>query len=221
MIHRASVNERSWIWPTFFGIVFGILGATITNRLRGNDPSVREMARSTSASPVTSVPPQRLQPQPDFSALVRRLAEIEHRVAQQSSRPAPNNTPINVQALRAAREEEAVLVREDMAREVQEHSQELVDPVWAQNMSAAITEDLQHVASRYGFRVSGTECRSSTCLTTLEWPTTQAAHAQFVPFMMSYVDRRCGRRGELTPTEGTPTGPSQAQIVFHCEGAHP
>jgi hypothetical protein len=139
-----------------------------------------------------------------LALLERRLAEVERRrlAATAPGAPAPpaESSP--------RRYEE----------QLRAHGNEPTDPRWAAPTAAAIESDLQVLARKASFKVTGVDCRSQLCTAELEWPSLAVAAEEQATLAHHPYRANCSRTLVLpeAPSDGEGSGPVKARLLFEC-----
>ncbi|HZI16063.1 MAG TPA: hypothetical protein VE153_37200 [Myxococcus sp.] len=183
-------------------------------------------AEPTSAPDAAPTPVQAVQA-PAASASARedsRLRELERqmaelnaqRAAQQAARmemppPAPRMpTPEEMQQ----RYQQGL---EAFAMKLDAHTQERVDGEWARPAARVLESDMgslmERIPQEERGKLLGLECRTSTCVATLEFPTFVAAKDQFPRFVEHSYGVPCGRTVVLDKP-ADPLAPFKMRLLF-------
>jgi hypothetical protein len=205
------------------GILAGLTSAGLWSRLHTRpEPSHSIDEETVDHGPPSSSHSTETSSQPDDEATRRVVAQLGHRIESLESQrdqhgPEDSGAPIAQPSIPSplSPEEERRITEEHFRARVEEHLNEPIDQDWARRMGQAVGERVGSASGRYGFRTVGLECRSSTCLATIEWPPTSDARSSFGGFMSRMVDPECGREGYLFRPDD-PNSTSQAQVLFLC-----
>lgn len=138
--------------------------------------------------------------------LERRLAELSAR-----SEPAAPLAP----PPRPSREEARQQLLAQHQQQLDRHSREPVDPSWAREAQGSFTSDFVGLAQGQPFEVRGVDCRSTTCVTTLEWPS-YAEATQGYALLLQHAYRLDCARTLLLPEPADVTARYQAQLLLDC-----
>lgn len=159
------------------GVVAGVGGTLLAGKLR-----------APPAAPPPSVgapPPNALAPAPGgtspgaarLRALEERLAQLEERERARERARDAGAPPAEQQA--GDHRREAAEERAQFQALVDDHRRDRVDAAWSRAASAGLRGDLGSLATEGHFQVLEMDCRSSSCVATLEWPTfSEARHAR-------------------------------------------
>ncbi|MFP2908294.1 hypothetical protein ACLESD_25230 [Pyxidicoccus sp. 3LFB2] len=162
------------------------------------------------AAPANAADTARLrQLEQQMEQLNRRLSAEEH--ARATPPPAPMPLTPEEQAQRREAGREMFEMKVDAWR------QERVDPSWADPARHALANNMGTLLAglpedRRG-QLLGVDCRSTTCLATLEFPNFAAAKDQFPRFVEHIYDVPCGRTVMLDDVED-PAAPFQVKVFF-------
>lgn len=157
------------------------------------------------------------------AADTERLRQLERQVEQLSQRlgaeeaaranvpPAPlPPTPESI-----AQRREAGLALFEM--KVDAYQQERVDAAWAEparkSLEASMGTLLQELPAERRGHLLSVDCRTRSCLATLEFPNFAAAKDQFPRFVEHGYDVPCGRTTVLDDVED-PAAPMKVRVVF-------
>lgn len=77
--------------------------------------------------------------------------------------------------------------------------------------------DLGEIAQTSSFELVQTECRTTSCLATMQWPTYGKAQAEWRKLLHHGYQANCSREITL-PEPSDETAPYQATLVLDCEG---
>ena len=95
--------------------------------------------------------------------------------------------------------------------------QEPIDPSWATETSEMFTVDIDELAVKSNFTAIETECRSTRCSATIEWPTYNDAMQEFTELLHHSYQANCARHTILPePGESDLDTPYQATVIFDC-----
>lgn len=83
------------------------------------------------------------------------------------------------------------VVRERHRSALAQHDGEPADPSWAQEMSSFIRRRLVAAAAGGGFKVLGVDCRSRTCVASVDWESASAAYGKWQAVVQGNYER-CG-----------------------------
>jgi len=94
---------------------------------------------------------------------------------------APAKQPQSEQTAETPRDsaKELVAVRERHRSALAQHAREPPDPSWAHEMSSLIGRGLAAAAADGGFKILGVDCRSRTCVASVDWNSASAAYSKW------------------------------------------
>jgi hypothetical protein len=145
-----------------------------------------------------------------------RENELDNRVrkleqAARSDRPrAPGASP-EVQA----REHRAL-----HAAAIAKHVRDPVDGEWSASMVKVLTPGLESEAADGHFKLVRVDCRTTSCIAALEWPSRNDAVTAYPVLVRSMLDVPCSRE-ILLEEEAPPKERFVATMVFDCERDRP
>jgi hypothetical protein len=194
-------------------IVGGALAGLAVVGLWGARPENRPPTASPAAAVEPAPPPARLD---ETSLDRRRIAELEAKVAQlsaaasASSKEAPLPSPPPED--REAREQR---VLSEHARLLGRHDAEARDATWAPGEERELRTKFDDLArSMKTFSLRSVDCRTATCVASLEWPSEDAARGDLQTLLNGSAKARCAREIAFPPASGP--GPYAASMVLDC-----
>jgi hypothetical protein len=96
---------------------------------------------------------------------------------------------------------------------------EAVASPWAAETEATLRQALSKVSGgAAGFKVVGVECRSTSCLATVEWPSYRAAEKTWQAILHAQSAVACARE-ILLPRPNDPNARYTATAIFDCSAA--
>lgn len=140
---------------------------------------------------------------------------LDHRVsALEGARVVPTKTggPTQPPDLETYRAEHLA----DHEAAIAKHWASPVDPSWSGKSASSFQKDLGDVASKGKFDVVRVDCRSSSCLGTLEWSSYDDAKRNFENVLVHSYDVNCAREIFL-PEPANAQARYQATAVFDCK----
>jgi hypothetical protein len=96
------------------------------------------------------------------------------------------------------------------------HRDEPRDPRWASSTESKLEADLEGVAAASKFKVVRVDCRTTTCVSILEWPSYRDAMRGYGATMRRAFTVNCAQEVLLLPP-ANPATPYQASMIFDCE----
>jgi hypothetical protein len=88
-----------------------------------------------------------------------------------------------------------------------------VDPAWAGATQKLLTADLESSSKEHKFSIVGVECRDTSCLATLEWPTLSDAAANYKALRNVLTKANCGQEMYVDDDPRHPDARTQARLV--------
>ncbi len=158
-----------------------------------------------------STPPPRAPPASD-SAQEARLRMLERRLEELSARSepsAPSAPP------RPSREEARHQLYAQHQLQLDRHAREPLDSSWSREAQESFAADFSALTQGQPFQVRGIDCRSTTCVTTLEWPS-YAEATQGHALLLQHAYRMDCARSILLPEPSDPTARYQAELFLDC-----
>lgn len=197
------------------GAIAGIVATLATSRVLRPD-ATGDAARDRGV--IFDRPPEVRTEAPDTAADARRLSAIEQRLrAMEARSPSDRSQP-------DASAEEPLEVPDPEERNqrwssyVREQEAQPVDGRWASGASRSFLSDLSSLAAARRFDVVSIDCRMTACIGTLEWPSYDAAQAEYSDIVQAHYGMNCASAIRL-PTPHDVLAPYQAKVVFSCEEA--
>ncbi len=191
------------------GLVAGTVGAVYGPNLlsRGGSRAVARTSLSKAA------PPQSARTSVESRFAVESQSELTN-PAGLTSATAVDAKPAD--APPSDHDFEAALKRDTafLAELTRDHAREEVDPSWSRAATAMLRRDLER-ASDGQFRVVKVDCRTTMCLSTLEWPSYEQAKERALPLAASELELNCTRELLLTPPDD-PKAVYQGSFFLNC-----
>ena len=158
-------------------------------------PSPRGAPRAGGRAAQAALPP----------AVNARLEALERKTAEAALAP-PGPEDREAQRQRAREAYEAVL---------EQHTRAPVDPVWAEPTRAALGAAMSTIGASAGGNaaVKGVDCRTDSCVATLEFPSYTAARAGYTAYVSEMYEVNCARQAMLDTPED-PESPFSVQVLF-------
>ncbi len=198
--------------PIISGAVAGLLAVVVVSSFRHTAEARPSMlapaAPSHVASPIISSGSD--SQAAEIAQLSARLEAVENR---RSSEPLPPAAPP------MSPEESARIDAQRHTAVLEAHASEPTDPKWAPHATSALRGHLEDLAPKLKGRLVDLDCRSVTCVGTLEWPS-RADAMQSVRTMATtaYRHENCAREFWVT-NGGSSDGSARTQVIFNCEDA--
>jgi hypothetical protein len=212
-----------WLWLGVC-VVVGFAVATLVWRPwtdgshRGSAVAKAERALTQPEEAMRVAAPQRVEaasvPAVDIGQIEARLAAIEHSGAP-PRRPPPSR---HDRALPSIEEDRAQHLMEHDGR-LARHKAAQVDPSWAPRVSAAFQRDLGAIAPLGHFDVLDVDCRTDSCVATLEFVDYKTAQQNWRTLMQKPYQENCGCTVFLDePRDGATK--YQTSVVYNCVQSH-
>jgi hypothetical protein len=115
----------------------------------------------------------------------------------------------------------AIPTRDEVWREahgsVDKHRADPIDRAWAEHVTPALQQDIERAMGQAKLtgNLSNLECRSTSCLGTVHWPSVANARHEAMQLLTADTRVNCGRAVMIPPdaTEGTPV---DAEVIYDC-----
>jgi hypothetical protein len=108
--------------------------------------------------------------------------------------------------------------RAQFQEEIAFHSQDSTDFDWAGSVETDIQGDLDDLTEETDIRVQKVECRTTSCIAVLQWPSYAEAQQTFRRFLALPHAGECGSKLILPEVESQREGdPVEATVLFQCE----
>ena len=187
------------------GIVVGFSVRRLLPLASHGGPKEPTHARTSSAEP-------RVTLEPDDSAPRSARAAASFEPSQRASSPPAAEPPAFEDDMREAdrmheREHEEAL---------QHHRDEPRDPNWAAATEQRLEAELGGVAAAAKFKVVRVDCRTTTCVSVLEWRSYREAVRSYGATLRHAYTVNCGQEVLLLPPSD-PAAPYEASMIFDCE----
>ncbi|WP_157775352.1 hypothetical protein [Melittangium boletus] len=144
------------------------------------------------------------------SAREERLHRLERRLEELTARTEPPPPPP-----RPSREEAKRQLFQQHQQQLDMHSREPVDPTWSRSARDSFGADFASLTRGQGFTLKDIDCRSHTCVTTVEWPSYAAATQGYSLLLQHSYAMDCAR-SILLPEPSAPQGNYQARLLLDC-----
>jgi len=184
--------------------VFALLG-------RGSSTPVAHLSRAEASElPRQEAPVQRA----DYrwaASLDQRLQALETAQQQKPATPVadPGLAPEHVEPP-SARE-----IEEQHTERIRAHEAEVIDAGWSRSTSTALAADFKRNAGT-NFNATSVDCRSTTCAVKLEWPSREAAIAEWRRALMQPTRANCGRAIVVPERDASVKGPIEVTMIMDC-----
>jgi hypothetical protein len=196
---------------------FGILGGLSITWLRPHGPRSPEVPPSTPSLDPEIPMPERSE---EAFAALRPLsvAPLAGAAVPASSEAARTSTPPagNPMDLEEEMREADRLHEQQHEAALQRHRDEPRDPRWASNTEKKLEAELDSVAAAAKFKVVRVDCRTTTCVSVLEWRTYAEAIRYYGATLRHAYTVNCAQQVLLLPPSNR-AAPYQASMIFDCE----
>jgi hypothetical protein len=116
---------------------------------------------------------------------------------------------------RPSREEARQQLFQQHQLRLDRHFREATDPGWAREAQGAFASDFAALTQGQPFQVRGIDCRTTTCVTTLEWPSYAEATQNYAILLQHAYGLDCVR-SILLPEPADASARYQAQLFLDC-----
>jgi hypothetical protein len=212
---RSSFFSARPLGFTLAGAAAGVIAALVASA-RSDKPAtgathaqVTEVQRAeTPSAPRTPA----AAAAPDLSRLMERLDALERRTGDAPD-PGQERGASSRQALEA--EERAYLAQ--IRARLRAHEAEQADPGWASETSTALTGAMEAFAAsrKHGSKLHAIDCRSTSCVATMEFPSYSAAMTHFTGYVTSPFGMQCHQTAELPEQPEDATAPYTFKVLFY------
>jgi hypothetical protein len=189
--------------------VAGIVGAIIVARRPPTAPARLTATLDADAEGLAN----RAQLASVAAAGARRAAELEAEVSKLKAREPDAKPPSANPANRDPQQER----QRELARHselIDAHHQAARDASWAGPEETKLRDGYHELAAKLGFELGSVDCRTSTCVVDVRFPSTQAA-LKSLGDVGGLQDPKCGTRVTL-PETPTPDEAVTAQVYIDC-----
>jgi hypothetical protein len=200
------------------GVAVGVAASVFFNarRTRAEMPDSNSVDRVVEPQPAPLQHPP-IQLDPDRNASDERLRSVEERLAQLSmERGAPSASQIPDAATPIADRESLRAVEEERRNSwIARHRNEPADPEWAPAAQNSFTREISAVGEANHVSVRSVDCRSTTCIAEVQWPTYRDALNAYHDLLHGRYSQNCSRSITL-PDAIDAESPCQAQFLLDC-----
>lgn len=198
------------------GVASGIVTSTVLARRTAIPQTDRHISRSTPS-------PEVQQLTDEVRRLQRTLANTQ---APTSASHFGNSTQVSGVsggdprvATSWSSGNSAVSEEQAFQNRIAEHARDPIDRAWASQSAQALQIDITSMSARAGgCHVVDVDCRTSSCVATIEWPNFRAARDNYQRFTQQAFHVNCAREMTLIPPQDD-SRPFQASIFFDCANA--
>jgi hypothetical protein len=192
------------------------MGAILAFAAMTVGPTVIRQSKSAAASSIRKpLADDRERMRFEISALDVRAAAVDPQPSADSmaaARPQPPNARAAASPLDPAKE--LTVLREQHRSALAQHAREPADPPWATEMSSVIGRGLAAIAFDGEFKVLGVDCRSRTCVASVDWESASTAYSRW-PAVVRGSYGRCGVEVVLDEPAAAKTR-FGTKILFPC-----
>jgi hypothetical protein len=145
-----------------------------------------------------------------------RLHALEQRVAELTSRstaaaPTPGSPPS-----RPDPDELKQMALQQQQARLDAHQRQSIDPAWSPAATHAFSTDFSTLAREQPFTVRSIDCRSTSCIAKVEWPSFAEAAASYQVLLQHAYGMDCTRSLLLSEPED-PTRAYEAPLILDCQ----
>ncbi len=199
------------IVPALAGIVAGVISSVIVHHqpAAANGPPA---ASPTAAAREPATTNWSAVASPSSGPLTLRLGAIEQKLARMTSKDddAPSGRPDEI-----ARHEQSRRLLASFDERLEKHERALTDAAWSKTASASLGSAMAAIAQRNHSQgeLKAVDCRTDSCLATLEFPSFDAARDGYGDFVTAFYEVNCGRTSILAPPDH-PDAPYTVKVIF-------
>lgn len=210
------MNKKQLLLTTLLGLIAGLAGSLLTRREppRATDARVSEdtsiAARGSEGRRVVDYLHSAAE-----EDRARRLAALEARVDESErarSAPGPDQEEVPPPLSPEDALEETVAAWDER---LDGHGAEARDGAWAPAAELALAADVQSLSDTAQVRVLGTDCRTTTCTSTLEWKDYGSAVEHYTTLLHHPYKNNCAREVLMPPPENR-EAPYRATVLYDC-----
>jgi hypothetical protein len=206
-----STSKSSIIVPAVAGIIAGVASSLLLS-FRDH----RAQADPVAPPPTAQAPEQGLIPlyvapgqDPVEEVQKKRAAPLD----SSNAAPRPPSPPADEVATMEQHKRE---VEQRHEQAIRTHRAQPIDPAWARKTNAMLQSDLTELAASSSFKLIEADCRTTSCIATVEWPSYGKAMVEWRRLLHHGYQANCSREITL-PDAQDPQGAYQATIVLDCE----
>jgi len=198
--------------PGVAGILVGLLVAYVAGRTSAAPLSASGAAQTRDSSfqrPFGDYPDPAAAGRID--QLLRRIERLEDAAVSPQSAAAPQARSTGSSRTPPDR-------LSDHLAAVRRHWQENIDRKWSRETTEAVRKDLASLSDRsnHEFSVLNVDCRMTTCIGVVEWPSPEIARRSFPALIHEPYGVNCVRTIVLPP-DSDPSAKVQATLLLDCE----
>jgi hypothetical protein len=109
-------------------------------------------------------------------------------------------------------------VAKSFKERLEEHEREAIDPSWASDARRAYEREFDDLATDAGFTLRGVDCRTTTCVADVTFPSYMAAKSCMQKIVLSHWTLNCAKEMKVDPVASD--SPSYlTSIYFNCASA--
>jgi len=209
------------IAPMVVGIIAGV-GATLLMS-RAVQSSTDGLAQTSALASASSkaLTSKRVVDE-DERGRVRALEERLHRLEERDEEGSTSSVAQNTEEEQERADPSAAVVpdaKKDLemfTAQLDKHSRQPRDAAWAESASGLLHEDFEKIGGELGFKVVNVDCRTTSCVGLLEWPTYRQAVESYLAIVGSRYALNCAT-GISLPEPDDPSAPYQGSVIFQCK----
>jgi hypothetical protein len=201
-------------------VMAGFLGAKLAHGR--NDPGNTPPSTESVASPSTREELVATLATAKVASLEARLAAVEKAGQGGSSEHSPATQAAHMNLSQAhSPEERDRRIRANYSahlQRIEDHKVEARDEDWAQKMETNITASLSANQGGASFKYEGVDCRKTTCVANVSWPSRGSAEGDLRKVLSSLIRTGCSREIFLPPADSS-DGPTEGSVLLTCVNA--
>lgn len=216
---KSASRFRSLVYvlPIIAGAAAGVVSSVILAREAKSpaEPAAGRIAAQEEAPPARPERGAAPEQHGDAPGLARRLAALEEQMQGLSERADEAGESPTEADLAAREEEQRRAAVEELQAKIALHRREPVDAAWADAARDSLKDEITALSAGgdHG-ALGGVECRSTSCLATVSFPSYEAAREGFGRYVMAMYDVRCARTAALDEPED-PSAPYEVKLLLN------
>lgn len=204
-------SKLTLIAPLLLGVGAAVLTTLAMHRAETRAPNLAPPPSALHAPPFPMFTPPAEPRSADLAAIERRLQGLEAQEPRRSGEAAtsePEGAPPDLEEARR----EARRLHDEL---LQRHRDEPVDRGWSGQAETLLRSDLGALAEGRSYHLTSLECKTSSCVATLEWPSYATAPQEAVGVIAAPHHVNCAT-SVWTPPPDDPATSYRAEVFFDC-----
>lgn len=121
-----------------------------------------------------------------------------------------SSTPVDQEPI-----EDDVQATQHFEQQIDRHRTEPIDAGWSKTTARSLAKDLGSLGEKASFEVVDIDCRRTTCVAELEWPSYAQANSDVTRILAKVYEINCGM-GLSVPEPKDRNAPYRATVLFDC-----